>query len=70
MPRRPKIRRCAGCRAVLPPKSRAKYCDACAMGRVAESIKQLRAKRGPMFDRWRLNLAQSIEEMGESGEEA
>jgi hypothetical protein len=53
------VKRCAGCGFKFSGSG--KCCsDACAERAVREAIKQLKEKKGPIYDRWKERLKESL----------
>lgn len=57
MPRKPK---CKHCKRVVKSTSHKGLCAACQVRKVKTSIRQLKAKKGKYYKRWKLNLLEAI----------
>jgi len=54
--------KCLKCGAKLPEGSHAKYCAMCGIQVAAENAMQIKAKKGPAYDRWREGIKRMLEE--------
>ena len=67
MGRRKKIRICTACGTREGVNPRSDLCFPCAMEKMREEIRQLQAKEGPMYEKWKDGLLKHLAEMGEGG---
>jgi uncharacterized Zn finger protein (UPF0148 family) len=57
-----RIRHCPGCGVRLIKAG--KYCSpVCSMGAVREAVDQLKEKKGPVYDKWKARLKESLKRL-------
>lgn len=67
MPRRKKIRICDMCGTRVDVNPRSNLCLTCALIKQGESVRQLKAKEGPIYDKWKAGLLKHLGEVAETG---
>jgi len=67
MPRRKIVRVCKRCGTLEDVNDRSWLCFPCAMEIHRDSIRQLKEKQGPIYEKWRDGLMRHLGEVDKSG---